>query len=95
MTQGAEQLSRPQFPFPDNIQESIDLLNASNGKWNLSIARRDGTLYIYDGDQVMFIAKLEKEVLDFLSGAFLATFYGMGLDQIKSEITFDATQFRE
>jgi hypothetical protein len=80
-------MGKPRFPFPGNIRETVELLNASDRDlWNLAIVPEDEALHVYDGDQVMFVAEAEQEVLDFLAGAFLATYNGKGLDQIRTEL---------
>jgi sulfur transfer protein SufE len=80
-------MGKPQFPFPESALEAMRLLNGSESQlWNLCITERDDALYVYDGDQVMFVARTEEEIQGFLSGAFLATFNGKSLDEIRSQV---------
>jgi len=83
----------PQFPFVRDIDGIIGMLNKSAlDLWNLSVVHQAESLYVYDGDQAIFVASTVQEVLDFLAGAFVATFNGKGLDQIKSELSSGSRQ---
>ena len=74
-----------EFPYPVKTTDTIHLLNAKD--WNLSLFEHDESLIlIYDGDQLQIGVTSKEEVQAFLAGAFLATFYGAELEDIKDEL---------
>ncbi len=72
-----------EFPYPVNPADTVELLNAKD--WNLSIFEHEREILIYDGDQLQIGVSSKDEAQAFLAGAFLATFYGAELDDIKDE----------
>ncbi len=80
-------MGEPRFAFPTSLGEAIGLLNDLDlGKvWSLSVFERDGVLYVYGGDQVMFVARSRPEVMAFLAGIFLSSFEGRSLDELRKE----------
>jgi hypothetical protein len=78
-------MGEPRFAFPVNVKEAVDLLNDPDRDWSSTVMMKDETLYVFGGDQVMFVANTRQEVLDFLAGMFLATFHGEDLNEIRSE----------
>jgi hypothetical protein len=66
-------MGAPNFDIPQGMQDIIAILNASD-LWNVTVVRRDERLYLYDGDQMVFVADTQQETNAFLSGAFLATY---------------------
>jgi hypothetical protein len=73
------------FPIPEGIEEIITWLNRST-LWNLTLLEED-KLYIYDGDQPMFITSDRAEVFAFLAGCFLSTYFGNDFIGIEGSIT--------
>lgn len=78
-------MSTARFDVPDDIRDTILLLNAAK-IWHLSVVRDGDRLHLYDGDQVIFTADTTQEALAFLAGGFLGTYNGKPLDQIKDEV---------
>jgi hypothetical protein len=78
-------MGKPFFEMPSNIEEIVSLLNTSNA-WHLSMLREGSRIYLYDGDQPIFLADTEMEAECFLAGCFLMTFEGDSLDAITSRV---------
>jgi hypothetical protein len=78
-------MGKPRFPFPVSVHEIVSLLNASDAGWSLTVLQDHNTLYVFDGDQALFVARDRQEAVDFLAGVFLATFHGQSLDRLRVE----------
>lgn len=73
------------FPLPANLQDAIDLINASE-PWNVWLDEHDQGINLVFGDQLKFTARTREEAEAFVAGFFLATFYGNSLFQIRQKI---------
>jgi len=76
-------MGEPQFPCPTTITETIELLNQLTEDWSLTVLHGHNKLYVFDGDQVLFVAPSREEVAVFLAGIFLASFHGQDLDGLR------------
>ena len=73
-----------EFPYPVKTADTIHFLNRKD--WNLSLFEHEKEILIYDGDQLQVGVSSKEEAQAFLAGAFLATFYGADLEDIKDEV---------
>jgi hypothetical protein len=85
MSGGEAIMGQVQFPVPEDLQETIRLLNAPY-LWNLRLEEHDGCFYLLTGDQVFFSAETKREVEAFLAGCFAAAYQGKSLAQITAEV---------
>jgi hypothetical protein len=77
-------MGKANFPMPDDLTETVSLLNATG--WNLSLLEQSDSIRIYSGDQLMFTAFSTEEAEVFLAGCFLSTFSGRNLQEIRDEV---------
>jgi len=70
---------------PSDMGVTIVLLNAS-GSWNLTLVEQQNRFYLYDGDQVQFVANTEGEAEAFLAGCFLTQYQGKDLAAILADL---------
>ena len=73
------------FSLPESLEETTDLLNATQ-TWKLTLTIDGAKTKVIDGDQLMFTANNAEEATAFLAGCFLATFSGKSLAQIREEL---------
>ena len=66
------------FPLPAAMQETIDLINASD-QYNLRLSEQNGEVDLVFGDQLLFTAYTQQEAEAFLAGFFPSTFSGNSL----------------
>jgi hypothetical protein len=74
-------MGKAAFPLPDDLTETVLLLNATGE--NFTLVERSEGIRIYTGDQLAFTASSAEEAEAFLAGCFLWAFMGDNLERIR------------
>jgi len=77
-------MGTPTFYLPTGPDAITTLLNDSR-MWNLSIVTKAGTINLIDGDQLLYVAENEPDLVAFLAGCFVATFGGASEKMIQQD----------
>jgi hypothetical protein len=85
MDKASYPMGKASYPLPDDVDETIRLLNAAR-IWNLSLVEWQGHILILDGDQVYYTADTMGEVAAYLAACFAETYVGPSLATIRAEI---------